>query len=70
MSGVPSHDVSFLAAHVARKGGPRADEPKNERSHGVQAWERLGPLAERVRDTYSNGWPAVMTSFVSFADAA
>jgi len=35
-----------------------------------RAWERLGPIADRMRDMYSNGWPTVMTCFESFAGAA
>jgi uncharacterized protein YndB with AHSA1/START domain len=35
-----------------------------------RAWERLGPVASKMRDMYDNGWPTVMTCFVSFADAA
>jgi uncharacterized protein YndB with AHSA1/START domain len=35
-----------------------------------RAWERLGPLAEIMRDMYNNGWPAVITSYASFAGGA
>ncbi len=35
-----------------------------------RAWERLGPGAERMRDMYNNGWPAVITCFAAFAAAA
>ena len=35
-----------------------------------QAGERLGPVADSLRDMYNNGWTTVITSFVSFAGAA
>jgi uncharacterized protein YndB with AHSA1/START domain len=35
-----------------------------------RAWERLGDLADRMRDMYNNGWPTVITCFASFAGAA
>ena len=35
-----------------------------------QAGERLGPVADSLRDMYNNGWPTVITSFESFAGAA
>jgi uncharacterized protein YndB with AHSA1/START domain len=35
-----------------------------------RAWERLGPVADQMRDMYNNGWPTVMTCFASFAGAA
>jgi uncharacterized protein YndB with AHSA1/START domain len=35
-----------------------------------RAWERLGLVADQMRDMYNNGWPAVMTCFATFAGAA
>jgi uncharacterized protein YndB with AHSA1/START domain len=35
-----------------------------------RAWERLGPVAARMRDMYNNGWPTVMAVFASFAGTA
>jgi uncharacterized protein YndB with AHSA1/START domain len=35
-----------------------------------RAWERLGDLAERMRDIYNNGWPTVIRCYASFAGAA
>jgi uncharacterized protein YndB with AHSA1/START domain len=35
-----------------------------------RAWERLGDLADRMRDMYNNGWPTVITCFAAFAGAA
>jgi hypothetical protein len=35
-----------------------------------RAWERLGDLADRMRDMYNNGWPTVITCFASYAGAA
>jgi uncharacterized protein YndB with AHSA1/START domain len=35
-----------------------------------RAWERLGPVAELMRDMYRNGWPAVISSFASIAGPA
>jgi len=35
-----------------------------------RAWERLGPVAERMRDMYNNGWPTVITCYASYARAA
>lgn len=35
-----------------------------------RAWERLGPVADQMRDMYNNGWPTVITCFASFAGPA
>ena len=32
-----------------------------------RAWERLGPIADQMRDAYNNGWPTVMACYESFA---
>ena len=35
-----------------------------------RAWERLGELAEPMRDMYRNGWTTVISCYVSYAGAA
>jgi uncharacterized protein YndB with AHSA1/START domain len=35
-----------------------------------RAWDRLGDLADRMRNMYNSGWPTVITCFASFAGAA
>jgi uncharacterized protein YndB with AHSA1/START domain len=35
-----------------------------------RSWERLGPVAERMRDMYNSGWPTVIGCFVQLAGAA
>lgn len=35
-----------------------------------RAWERLGPIADQMRNRYTNGWPGVMACFASFAGTA